>query len=169
MNPDGLVPTCSSIPKSAHSDPHPISLADLRALKFFEGLSDAHLQEIRPHTKVSYFDPGDVILGQGELANRFYVITSGRVAVECNIGGRVYPLQESGPGDVVGFSWCFTPENLQFSVRALEPVRAIFFYGTLLREDCELDSSLGYELALRMGRVLMQRMDALVALLAKKG
>ena len=37
---------------------------------------------------------------------------------------------------------------------------AIFFYGTILREYCEHDHSLGYELFKRMGAVMMKRMQA---------
>ena len=42
-------------------------------------------------------------------------------------------------GEAVSFSWFFHPDNFHFSTRAIEPVEAIFFYGTLLREECEID------------------------------
>ena len=41
-----------------------------------------------------------------------------------------------------------------------EPTSAIFFYGTILREDCERDCSLGYELFKRMAPVIIKRMQA---------
>jgi CRP/FNR family transcriptional regulator, cyclic AMP receptor protein len=158
----------ASLPPGARTDPHPLSVAELAALPFFQGLSDYHLAELRPHTKQSFFQAGEPLLVQGELANRFYVIVSGRVAIECNINGETVRVQEVGPGESVGFSWSFTPETLHFTARALEPVKAVFFYGTLLQEDCELDPSLGYELALRAGRVLMGRMEALIKILKER-
>ena len=146
----------------------PVSIGELASLAFFEGLSTKHLEELRAHTKYSYFEPGDLLLKQGDLANRFYVIVSGRVAIEYELKGETIRVQEVGPGEPAGFSWSFTPEKLHFNARALEPVKAIFFYGTLLREDCELDSELGFELMARAGRTLVQRMEGLVEILKNR-
>lgn len=150
------------------NDPHPVSLADLANLAFFEGLETNHLAELRPHTKMSYFASGEPLLAEGELANRFYVIVSGRVAIECEINGEAVQVQEVGPGEPVGFSWCFTPETLHFTARAIEPVKAIFFYGTLLREDCDLDPSLGYELMRRTGCILVHRLEGVIDVLRRR-
>jgi CRP/FNR family transcriptional regulator, cyclic AMP receptor protein len=149
-------------------DSSPVTITELAQLPFFEGLSQVHLEELRPHTKVSRFKAGERLLAQGELANRFYVIVSGRVAIECDINGETVVVQEIGPGETAGFSWSFTPERLHFTARALEPVKAVFFYGTLLQEDCELDPTLGYEIAIRTGRVLMGRMESLIEVLRKR-
>jgi CRP-like cAMP-binding protein len=157
-----------TIPGALRPASQPLSAAELAELPFFQGLSEYHLEELRPHTKSSSFETGERLLVEGELANRFYVITSGRVAIECDINGEKLLVQELGPGDPVGFSWSFTPETLHFTARALEPVRAVFFYGTLLQEDCDLDPSLGYELALRSGKVTVSRMEALIGILRQR-
>jgi CRP-like cAMP-binding protein len=47
-----------------------------------------------------------------------------------------------------------------FDALALEPTETIFLYGTPLREECETDHELGYELFKRMARVMMQRLQA---------
>jgi CRP/FNR family transcriptional regulator, cyclic AMP receptor protein len=156
------------IPAGVRNDPHPLSVSELAKLPFFQGLSEYHLAELRPHTKRSSFAPGETLLVEGELANRFYVIVTGRVAIECDVNGETVRVQEVGPGESVGFSWSFTPETLHFTARALETVTAVFLYGTLLQEDCELDPSLGHEMALRAGRVLMQRMEALLKILQER-
>jgi CRP-like cAMP-binding protein len=148
-----------------YSDPKFVTLAQLAELPFFEGLGQVRLSQLIPHTKTSYFDAGQSILTEGELANRFYVIVSGRVAIEHQIDGQAVRVQEIGPGEAVGFSWLFTPDKLHFTARAIEPVKAIFFYGTLLREDCELEPGLGYELLLRAGQVMVKRMEAVIDLL----
>jgi hypothetical protein len=54
----------------------------------------------------------------------------------------------------------FPPYAWQFSARAVEPTAAIFFYGTILREYCEKDHSLGYELFKRMSAVMVKRLQA---------
>jgi len=43
--------------------------------------------------------------------------------------------------------------------RALEETDAIFFYGTILREYCEKDHSLGFELFKRMSVVMLRRLQ----------
>jgi CRP/FNR family transcriptional regulator, cyclic AMP receptor protein len=150
-----------------YSDPKMVTVDQLAVLPFFAGLDPARLAQLIPHTKTSYFVDGQPILTEGDLANRFYVIVAGRVAIEHNIDGKVVRVQEIGPGEAVGFSWLFTPDKLHFTARAIEPVKAIFFYGTLLREDCELEPGLGYELLLRAGQVMVKRMEAVITLLQK--
>ena len=54
----------------------------------------------------------------------------------------------------------FPPYVWHFSARALEPTNAIFFYGTVLREYCEADPSLGFELFKRMGEVMINRLQS---------
>src|SRR6266571_212326 len=69
-------------------------------------------------------------------------------------------IETIGPGDLLGWSWMFPPYIWQFSARAVESTTAIFFYGTILREYCEKDHSLGYELFKRMSVVMMKRLQA---------
>ena len=63
-------------------------------------------------------------------------------------------------GDLLGWSWMFPPYTWRLTARAVEPTSAIFFYGTILREYCERDCSLGYELFKRMAPVMIKRMQA---------
>jgi hypothetical protein len=43
---------------------------------------------------------------------------------------------------------------------AVESTKAIFFYGTRLRDEAEKDYSLGYELMKRMAEIVIQRLQA---------
>ena len=69
-------------------------------------------------------------------------------------------VQVIGPGDVLGWSWLFPPYYWHFDARALVPTTAIFFYGTRLREQCEADHDLGYELMKRVTAVVIRRLQA---------
>ena len=62
-------------------------------------------------------------------------------------------------GEVCGWSWLFPPYHWHFDARAVEPTEAIFFYGTRLREQCENDHDLGYELMKRMASVIIRRLQ----------
>jgi CRP/FNR family transcriptional regulator, cyclic AMP receptor protein len=107
------------------------------------------------------FRKGQTILREGELANRFYLIESGKVVLESGEGfGEPVIVETIGAGDLVGWSWMFPPYTWHFTARAAETTEAIFFYGTILREYCERDPSLGYELFKRITPVMLKRLQA---------
>jgi CRP/FNR family cyclic AMP-dependent transcriptional regulator len=107
------------------------------------------------------FRKGQTILREGELANRFYLIETGKVELESGEGfGDPVIIETIGDGDLLGWSWMFPPYVWHFTARAAEPTKAIFFYGTILREYCERDPSLGYELFKRMTPIMMKRLQS---------
>jgi CRP-like cAMP-binding protein len=135
--------------------------ATLNNLPFFRGLHLGELQTLADYSMRASFLAGQMVFREGELANRFYLILSGRVALESSIDKRESICIETlGPGDVIGWSWFFPPYHWHFNARALEPVNAIFFYGTRLREHCETDHELGYALLTRMAAVMLDRLQA---------
>jgi CRP-like cAMP-binding protein len=104
---------------------------------------------------------GAVIFREGDPANRFYLIEQGHVAVEATEkDGRRVPVQVIGPGDVLGWSWLFPPYTWHFDARAVEPISAIFFYGSRLREQGEEDHDFGFEMMKRMAQVILERLQA---------
>lgn len=107
------------------------------------------------------FHRGEYLFRQGEFANRFYLIETGSVSVS-TVGpsSRVITVELVGPGSLVGWSWLFPPYLWHFDARAAERTEAIFFYGTILREYCEKDPSLGFELLKCMSSVMLQRLQA---------
>ncbi len=128
---------------------------------FLAGMDRKHLALLTDCAIASHFKRGQVILREGEQANRFYLIESGKVILESGkaYGQRVI-IDTIGAGDLLGWSWMFSPYTWQFTARATESTSAIFFYGTILREYCERDHSLGYELLKRMTAIMMRRMQA---------
>ena len=128
---------------------------------FFEGLNAAQLQLLTESALEMRFEAGQTIFDEGAPANRFYLILEGCVVLESEMADRnVIPVQTLGPGDDLGWSWLFPPYSLHLSARALEPVRTIFFYGTRLREQCEQDHELGYQLMKRIAEVATQCLQA---------
>jgi CRP-like cAMP-binding protein len=107
------------------------------------------------------FDLNQKILSEGEFANGFYLVETGKVALESQVGfGKSIPIQILGPGNLLGWSWMFPPYVWQFTAHAIEPTSALFFYAAILREYCEKDHSLGYELLKRISAVMVTRLQA---------
>jgi CRP/FNR family cyclic AMP-dependent transcriptional regulator len=135
--------------------------AAVAAHAFLRGLSVDALRALAGNAMFVSYAAGEQIFRENDPANRFYLIERGRVALESRREGNGTALiQIIGPGDVLGWSWLFPPYVWQFDARALEPVEAIFFYGTRLREQCEQDHKLGHELLKRVVAVVIQRLQS---------
>jgi CRP/FNR family transcriptional regulator, cyclic AMP receptor protein len=128
---------------------------------FLVGMNPTQLGLLTDCAIPVHFKKGQTILREGELANRFYLIESGNVVLESGEGfGNPVIVETIGPGDLLGWSWMFPPYVWHFTARAAEPTEAIFFYGTILREYCERDHSLGYELFKRITPIMMKRLQS---------
>jgi len=127
---------------------------------FLIGMGDQHIRLLADCALRSHFEAGHVIFREGEMANRFYLIEHGKVALESSTLGEPIQIEEIQDGDLLGWSWLFPPYAWHFTARAAEETTAIFFYGTILREYCEKDHSLGFELFKRMSVVMLRRLQA---------
>lgn len=128
---------------------------------FFQGMSEPHRQLLADSAMETQFEPGQWIFRQGDPANRFYVILDGKVSIESEVKGRgVIPIRTLGPGDDLAWGWLIPPYYMHFSAIAIEPTRAIFFYGTRLRPQCEDDHDMGYELMKRIAEVVIRNLHA---------
>ena len=128
---------------------------------FFKGLNPQQLQLLAASALEMKFETGATIFVEGSPANRFFLLLTGRVELSSEMEDRnVIPIQTLGPGDDLGWSWLFPPYLMHFTARALEPTITIFFYGTRLREQCEQDHELGYQLMKRIAEVATQSLQS---------
>jgi CRP-like cAMP-binding protein len=128
---------------------------------FLAGMNRSQLTLLTDCAMVVHFNPGELIFREGELANRFYLIETGKVVLESSGRcGEPVVIDEVNAGNLLGWSWMFPPYVWHFTARAAERTEAVFFYGTILREYCERDHSLGYELFKRMSAVMVKRLQA---------
>ena len=132
----------------------------IAAHPFMNGLSPLHLATITDYAMTTEFTPGQIIFREGEIANRFYLLLAGEVVLESKNGSNPVVIETLAAGDVLGWSWMFEPYVWHFDARAIKPTRAIFLYGTWLREFCDHNPELGYKLMKRMAKVLIQRLQA---------
>jgi CRP-like cAMP-binding protein len=128
---------------------------------FFAGLTDGQIELLASSAIETSFAAGETIFEAGCPANRFFIILEGKVLLESELGeiGSV-PIQTLGPSEELGWSWLFPPYYLRFSARALQSTTVIAFYATRLREQCEQDHELGYQLMKRIAEVATKRLQA---------
>ena len=148
--------------RKTHSQPQPAALVTRVALHpFLTGMSRPHLALLADCAIATHFEKGQTILRKGEFAEGFYLIESGEVVLESGEeSGEPVVVNTIRAGDSLGWSWMFPPYVWRFTAIAIEPIDAIFFYGTTLREYCEKDHSLGYELLKRTSRVMLKGLQA---------
>ena len=107
------------------------------------------------------FDPGAMLLREGEEAATIFLITRGRVAIEIHapsVGPIVIDTVE--PGHVVGLSWIAAPFRWQFDARALEPVEAVAVDAQHLREILAVHPEAAAEIHQRLAAVVLARLQA---------
>ena len=127
---------------------------------FLAGLNGVQLVLLTDCAMSVRFQSGDIILRKGDHADRIFLIETGKVVLESGKDhGEPVVVDTIGAGDLLGWSWMFPPYSWQFTARAVAPTRAICFAGSVLREYCERDHSLGYELLKRMTAVMTRRMQ----------
>lgn len=135
--------------------------AGLGAHAFFRSLSAFHLDAVSRCAAPRSFPAGAVIVREGGVADHFYAITSGDVAIELHVPGRgALVIDTLGPDDVLGVSWLLPPYRWQFDGRALDAVETIEFDGARLRGCLDDDHDLGYEVVTAFAGVVARRLQS---------
>ena len=128
----------------------------------FKGLEQNYLDMIIEKASDVSFDTGDLIFGENEKADKFYIIQEGIVALETTLAPDRDPItiQMLGEGDILGWGWLFPPYKAHFDSKAVAPTKTVSLDGKFILEQCEKDHDLGYELIKRFAFVMQQRLQA---------
>jgi CRP/FNR family transcriptional regulator, cyclic AMP receptor protein len=132
----------------------------LPAHPFFEGLDEQAIALMAGCAVNVHLRPGEYLFREGEPADTFFVIRSGRVAIEMRRPTERVVLDSAHEGDVVGWSWLVPPYRWTFDASATEETSAIAFDGQCLRGKCEADPALGYALLQRVVQVMSRRLQS---------
>jgi CRP-like cAMP-binding protein len=139
------------------SDLQPI----LSELPFLKGMKPEHLELMTGCAANVQFQPDEYLFKEGDESNAFYILRSGRVAIEIIAPGvEKIILQTCGEEETVGWSWLVGPHGWRYAGRAVTVTRAILFDGKCLRTKCEEDHDLGYELFKRVSLVIASRLES---------
>lgn len=133
------------------STPSPVRIAAV--------LSTEHRGRLMSHANEVNFPEGARIFDEGQHADAFWIVRSGTVTLELPVPGRrPAPIENLGPGELVGWSWLFPPYTWQLSAEAMTPVRAYQFDGTAVRMLMDADPAFGSAIGHWVGRVLALRL-----------
>jgi len=124
-------------------------------------LAPEHVDRLVESSSPVDLKAGSYLFRTGELAQHFYLIAEGKVAVELNVPGKkTVTIQTIGKGGVVGWAWLFPPYQWQFDVRIVEPTKALCLDAEGIRSFCENDHDFGYQLLKQFSVILFERLMA---------
>ena len=109
---------------------------------FFAQFRPEHLEKLERLGSLVHFSKDQVLCREDDRDSKFYVLLSGRVALEREPGRQPAPIDTLYPGDELG--WPAIPDQRkEFSARALEPVEALAFDAGELRLVFDSNPQLG--------------------------
>lgn len=128
---------------------------------FLKGMAAEHLALMAGCASNVVYQAGEFLHREGNEADRFFFIRQGRVSVEVyDERRRAITIETLGEGEVLGWSWLVPPYRWRFDARAEALTRALVLDGKCLREKCETDHHLGYQLMRRIVSLMARSLDA---------
>lgn len=138
-----------------------VTTAALADHPFLRGVPQEHLCKLAEAATVVAIPARQRIFEDGGNASRFWLIRSGRVALDFQIPGQgLVTVETLGMGDVLGWSWLFPPYRWVFGALALTQAEAFEFDGPAVHARLDTDPGLGYELTRRFVAVVANRLQA---------
>jgi CRP/FNR family cyclic AMP-dependent transcriptional regulator len=133
----------------------------LKEHPFFRNLAPAHLRTLVSCASNLRLHSREIVFRTGEEATRFYLIRRGEVAIEVFVPGQgALRIATLGAGEVLGWSWLFPPYRWMFDASAVEETLAFALDGVCLRNKCEENHDLGYEMMKRFSLIIIERLQA---------
>ena len=138
------------------------SVDALCGLPFFEDMDTCHVNRLVAMSTEVGFEKDQIIFREGEAARQFYIVLTGKVALELTTSkGRSRVLTVEG-GHELGWSFLVPETARNFRARALEQVRTLAFNGEELSKACEQDALFGQRLTRRLLRDVTGRLEATI-------
>ncbi len=132
-----------------------MSAEALRRVWLFSELSDDQLESISSFTFNKSFDPGELIVEEGQTGNGLYVIVSGNVEVlKGDLTANPQVLAKRGAGDVFGEMALLGEWPRTASVRALDSVQCLGIDRWVFLSQLERQP----QVTIRMLQILAQRL-----------
>lgn len=128
---------------------------------FSKDFQPRQIERLAAQARAVSFAPEQIIFREGDDCPDFFLITSGRVALEILVGGgKVLRIQTLSDGDEFGWSALIMGRGKHFQARALQPVQALAFDGAQLLQTCGQDPEFGFSLMRQLLLIVAERLHA---------
>jgi CRP-like cAMP-binding protein len=124
----------------AGPDDAPELAGQLSQVPLFQGLAAAVLARVRGKARTRAIVAGELFFNEGEAADAFFVLTSGRVKLtQLTPEGHQVVLRIIGAGDAFGGAGAFGDETYPISAEAVEPAVALVWTSGAMRQLLETE------------------------------
>lgn len=139
----------------------PTSIATaLKAHPFLEEMPPEYLERLGHLAFEVSFEPDQIVFREGDPSSFFYLILSGKVALEIATVNRFLTIQTVGDGEELGWSSLLSRVDKQFRARCIDPVKAVAFDGARVIAECEQDHEFGYLVMRKVLEIVADRLRA---------
>jgi CRP-like cAMP-binding protein len=133
----------------------------LSAHEFFSEFSDDVLKFLCECSSTREIKKGQILFLQGEHADKFYVVRSGRISLQMPaIMGPTLEIQTVDEDQVLGWSWLISPYQWNFQTKAEDDSELLQFDGAAILAQCEQDPKLGFELVKKFAALMSVGLNA---------
>jgi len=135
------------------------TVAAIRQCPFFEEFQPKHMDKLMTLGSEVHFDKDEIIFREDDAPGLFYIILSGRVSLEATRRGRVFRLETLYPREEFGWTAMLNRQR-QMQARAMEPVSALAFEVSQLREACRNNPYFGCAFLERLFTVVAEQLQS---------
>ncbi|NUT34344.1 MAG: cyclic nucleotide-binding domain-containing protein [Hamadaea sp.] len=127
---------------------------------FLSGVPSAQLDRLATVSYGAVLRPGSRLFDEGGHADHCWLILDGSVRLDTHVPGRGdLTVETLGPGSVLGWSWLFPPYRWHFAATTTAPTHCVVLSGPGVRQLCEQDPVLGFDLIRRFLQVVVDRLQ----------
>ena len=133
----------------------------ISAHSFFAPLTPEQRTALAGDGAAVMFTAGQRLFDEGGIADRFWLIEDGSIALDMRVPGRGDQVIETlAAGTVLGWSWLHPPYRWHFGAVARVATTAIEFDAPSVRRRCDADPAFGYAALRLFTPVITERLQA---------
>jgi len=139
-----------------------VSPARVRGIEIFGGLSDEEYEMVAKVCRQETYEEGSIILNEGEISRKVYIVDSGRVVCESEISpGKRVIVGDEVKGGVFGWAALVPPYHYTSTARATQRTTVIAIDGQQMQELCKTYFNICATVKEHTIRVVARRLEAL--------
>jgi CRP-like cAMP-binding protein len=147
-----------------------ISPEVLRRYPYFAAVSDASLKQLAMMAEEKRVAAKTVMFREGDTATYLAIILKGEVSIQYELGnGEMRTVDTLVGGDLLGWSAMIEPYKYTAIATAVQDTDLARIDAVKLRQLCNQDPLLGYQLSIQVAKLLAHRLEGARVQLAAVG
>lgn len=139
----------------------------LRRYPYFAAIGEESLKQIAMMAEEVTVPPGHCMFNENDPANTMYIIVRGEVNIQYVLGnGELRTVDTLVPGDLLVWSAIIDPYRTTAVGITTRETHLVAINAAKLRDLCDKDPLVGYQLAIQVAKLLSHRLEGARAQLA---